>query len=182
MPTVQDVETKIDDMIELATQTFKQESETHYQEFQTLIFDLEGLARETFQAKVGDLFWPVLTKLEQGNVLTTAEYNILEMLMVGEAKYYLRSEINVDLWRAELKRLTEEIEKQRAAGLDEIDGLMTLRALCREAMRIIPDLAYYFREKERVRRFEDVTSGAIDVEARRLLANLIKEMIESDQL
>ena len=182
MPTAHDVDVKIDDLIDLATQTFKQETETHYQEFQTLITDLEGLARETFQAKLGDLFWPILAKLEQGDALTTAEHNVLEMLMVGEAKYYLRSETNVELWRAELKRLIEAIKKRQAEGLDEIDSLMTLRALCREAMRIIPDLAYYFREKERVRRFEEATSRAIDVEDRRLLANLIKEMMESDQL
>ena len=114
--------------------------------------------------------------------LTTAEHNILELLMVGEAKYYLKAENDVDRWRTELKRLIEEIKRQQVSGVDEIDSLMRLRALCREALRVLPDMAYYFQELERVRHFEDATRDAIDVETRRSLANLIKEMMESDQL
>ena len=182
MPTAKDVDAKIDDLTSLSTTALKQETEANYQELQTLIFDLEGLARETFQAKLEGLYWPILSKLEQGESLTAAEHEALEMLMVGEAKYYLRYETNLDNWRAELQQLLDEIRKRQAAGLDEIDSLMKLRALCREAMRVLPDLTYYFREKERIRRFETATSGAIDVETRRSLANLIKEMMESDQL
>lgn len=182
MPTAQDIDAKIDDVVKLSTKTFKQENEANYQQLQTLIFDLEGLARETFQAKLEDLYWPILAKLEEGQSLTTAEQEILEMLMVGGAKYYLRYETQLDTWRDELTRLVGDIKKRQAGGLDEIDSLMKLRALCREAMRVLPDLSYYFREKERVRRFETATRGAIDVDTRRSLANLIKEMIESDQL
>jgi hypothetical protein len=59
---------------------------------------------------------------------------------------------------------------------------MRIRAVCREALRVVPDMAYYFREQERVRRFDEMTQNAIDVETRRSLANLIKEMMESDQM
>jgi hypothetical protein len=182
MVTIQDVEAKINELLGSSAQTFKQESETNYQQLQAQVFDLEGLAREAFQSKLEDLYWPILEKLEEGKALTTAEHDILELLMVGEARYYLRYENDVNQWKSELKRLLEEIKKQQVAGLDEIDSLMRLRALCREAMRVLPDLAYYFRERERVRKFEDATSGAIDVETRRALANLIKEMMESDKV
>ena len=182
MVTSQDVGQKIDALLKLSDRLFKGETEANYQECQLQVFDLEGLAREAFQAKLEDLYWPIIAKLEDGKALTSAEHEVLEMLMVGEAKYYLRYEDDVDNWRNELKRLLEEIRKQQAAGLDEIDSLMRLRALCREALRVLPDLAYYFREKERVRRFEEATSGAIDLETRRALANMIKEMIESDQV
>ena len=182
MPTAHDVDAKINDVITLSTKALKQENEAGYQDLQTLIFDLEGLARETFQAKLEDLYWSILAKLEQGQALTTAEHEVLEMLMVGDAKYYLRDETHLDEWRDELNRLLDEIRKRQASGLDTIDSLMKLRALCREAMRILPDLTYYFREKERIRRFETATSGAIDIETRRSLANLIKDMMESDQL
>ena len=182
MVTIQDVEAKINELLGSSAQTFKQETEVNYQQLQAQVFDLEGLAREAFQSKLEDLYWPILEKLEEGKALTTAEHDIVELLMVGEARYYLRYENDVNQWKGELKRLLEEIKKQQVAGLDEIDSLMRMRALCREAMRVLPDLAYYFRERERVRRFEDATSGAIDVETRRALANLIKEMMESDKV
>ena len=182
MPNAQDVDAKIDEVINVAAQSFNTETEAHYQEFQNQIDALEGLARETFQAKLEDMYLPILAKLEGGESLTAAELNILELLLVGEAEYYLKYEHELEHWREELKRLIEEIKKQRAAGLDEIDGLMRLRALCREAMRVLPDMTYYFREKERIRQFEEMTRGEIDSETRRSLANLIKEMMESDQM
>lgn len=182
MTTPEVVSTKIDEVVDTSTKCFAQEIEVNYQQFQSDVSELEGLAREAFQAKLQDMAWPLLEKLEEGQSLTTADQEVLKMLIVGEAKYYLQSENDVDQWRAELKRLVEEIKKQQAAGLDEVDSLMRLRALCREAMRVLPDIAYYFREKERIRKFETATSGAIDTETRRLLANLIKEMMASDQM
>ncbi len=182
MVDVHDVEAKVNEMLDVATQSLKHETEARYQEFQVQVYDLEGLAREAFQAKLDNMYWSILDKLEEGKSLTAAEHNILELLMVGEAKYYLKYEHKIEHWRNELKRLLEEVKKQQAAGLDEIDSLMRLRALCREAMRVLPDIAYYFREKERIRRFEEATRDAIDTETRRSFANLIKEMMESDQI
>jgi hypothetical protein len=182
MATSQDVEAKINEMLKVSARAFRNETEAGYQEFQGSVNDLEGAAREAFQAKLADLYWPILAKLEEGKGLTTAEHDILEMLIVGEAKYYLRYENDVNQWKDELKRLLEEIKKQQAAGLDEIDSLMRLRALCREVTQVVPELIYYFRERERVRKFEEATAGAIDVDTRRALANLIKQMIESDKL
>jgi hypothetical protein len=179
---VDDVDARIIELLDVAAKSFKHESEAGYKEFQTYVEDVEGLAREAFQAKLDTMYWSILDKLEEGKSLTTAEHNILELLMVGEAKYYLRYEQEIEHWRLELKRHVEEIKKQRAAGLDEIDGLMRLRAICREALRVLPEIAYYFGERERVRQFEEVTRNAIDTETRRALANLIKEMMASDKL
>ncbi len=182
MVDAQDVDNKIDELIEVSAASFKKETEANYKNFQQYVQDLEGLAREAFQAKLDKMYWPILEKLEEGRALTTAEHNILELLMVGEAKYYLQYEHELEHWRNELKRLLEEIKKQQISGLDEIDSLMRIRAICREAMRVLPDMAYYFRERERVRTFEDVTRDAIDNETRRALANLIKDMMDSDDM
>jgi len=182
MVDVKDVEAKINELLAMYPHLFKDETEARYQQLQSHVHEVEGLAREAFQAKLDTMYWSILDKLEEGKPLTAAEHEVLELLMVGEAKYYLKYEHEIEHWRNELKRLVEEIKKQQAAGLDEIDSLMRLRALCREAMRILPDIAYYFREKERIRRFEDATRDAIDTETRRSLANLIKEMMESDQM
>jgi hypothetical protein len=182
MTSIQQVEDKINQIVENAARVFKHESAENYRELQHEVMALEGFAREAFQGKLEDMYWPILAKLEDGQGLTAAEYSVLELLMVGEAKYYIRYENDVENWRREAQRLAEALKKQQANGVNEIDSLMRLRALCREALRVLPDLAYYFRERERVQQFEDATRDAIDVETRRALANLIKDMMDSDEM
>ncbi|MFN8457294.1 MAG: hypothetical protein U0401_21990 [Anaerolineae bacterium] len=70
----------------------------------------------------------------------------------------------------------------QAEGLEGLDSLIHLPALCAEAMRVLPDLAYYYEEQERARRFDEAIRGQLDRETRRTLANLIKEMLTSDRL
>jgi hypothetical protein len=134
------------------------------------------------QAKLSSHFWPVVEKLENGDPLATAEQDMLQMLLVGEAKYYVKSEKDVQHWQQEVARLVEEIRRLGAGNLDELETLLHLQALCREAARIVPDLTFYFGEKERVQRFEEAIHSAIDRDTRRMLANLIKEMLASDKL
>jgi hypothetical protein len=47
---------------------------------------------------------------------------------------------------------------------------------------VVPDLAFYYREQARVEKFEAATAGAIGGDDRRLLANLIKDMMSSDDM
>ena len=182
MATAQDVATQINQTVTTANQAVDAATEESYEALGNDIQQLEAAAREAFQAKLAELFWPVLTKLEEGEALTAAEQDMLEMMVVGEAKYYVKSENDVENWTGEVKRLLEAIEDLAAAGLDDIDALMRVRALCREAQRVVPDLAFYYREQNRIKKFETATAGAIDVEARRLLANLIKDMMSSDRM
>lgn len=182
MTSTQQVDDKINQIIKNAARVFKHETAENYRVLQDEVATLEGFAREAFQGKLDDMYWSILAKLEDGQGLTAAEHSVLELLMVGEAKYYIRYENDVENWRGEAQRLVEALKKQQANGVNEIDSLMRLRALCREALRVLPDLVYYFRERERVQQFEDATRDAIDVETRRALANLIKDMINSDEM
>jgi hypothetical protein len=120
--------------------------------------------------------------LESGTPLAAAEQDMLQLFMVGDAKYYVKYENDVENWQNEVKRLVEEMKRLQAGGLTELDSLMHLRALCYEAMRILPDLAFYFGEKERARKFDEAVRGAIDRDTRRFLANLIKDMLASDKI
>lgn len=181
MATAQDVAARINQVARSTQQAVDAATEENYEALGNDIQQLEAIARETFQSKLEEIFWPVVTKLEEGEALTAADQDMLAMMVVGEAKYYVKSEIEVDHWTGELKRLVEAIEALAAAGLDDIDALMRVRALCREAQRVVPDLAFYYREQARVKKFEAATAGALDVDTRRLLANLIKDMMSSDR-
>lgn len=182
MVAVHEVEAQIDETIDVARRAFEAESSTGYQAFNLDMARLEGLAREAFQARLDEHLWPLVNKLEEGEALTTAEQDMLKMMVVGEASYYVKRENDLQAWQDELQRLLQEIRALQKSGLDDIDSLLRLRALCREAQRVLPDLLFYYQEKERVQRFEEATSQAIDTDSRRTLANLLKDMLTSDQM
>jgi hypothetical protein len=182
MATIDDVAARINETADMATRSLEAEASAGYEALDLQIRELEAQAREAFQAKLGDHFWPVVEKLEDGAPLAAAEQDMLQLFMIGDAQYYVKYENDVENWKNEVKRLVEEIRRLQASGLTELDSLMHVRTLCREAMRILPDLAFYFREKEHVRKFEEAIRGAIDRDTRRLLANLIKEMLASDKV
>lgn len=153
-----------------------------YENLTQHIRELEIMMREAFQLKVQDDYKSILAKLENENPLSDNELEMLKLLIVGEAKYYLKYENNLEDWRNELKRLAAEMEKVEAGGLDDIDSLLHMQALCRDARGVLPDITFYFAEKERLDRFEAATSGPLDDIARRTLIEVLKAMMQSDKL
>lgn len=182
MAAMDDVTARINEIADMATRSLEAEASTGYEMLSSHVHKLEAQAREAFQAKLGDHFWPIVEKLENGVPLAAAEQDMLQLFVVGDAKYYVKYENDVENWKHEINRLLEEIKRLQASGLAEMDSLMHLRALCREAMRVLPDLAFYYREKERVHKFDEALRGAIDRDTRRFLANLIKDMLASDKI
>lgn len=182
MTTTLEVEQKVEQLLRQAASALENKTETGYQRLQTQIYDLEALAREVSQAKLNDLCRPILSKLENDTPLSAQERETVKLLLIGEAEHYLAHEDDLDVWQDELARLFQEINKLQTAGLNDVDTLMRLRAFCREAMRVVPDLAYYFREQERVRKFETASREPLTPEARRVLADLIRAMMTSDKV
>ena len=142
---------------------------------------LESMAREAFQGRMKNDYLSIAEKLEDGAEITPAEREALELLIIGEAKYYLKQENDFENWRSELQRLAGEMEKVHTSGLAGIEDLMRLQALCREAGAVLPDITFYLREKERIQRFEDALRGTLDPEVRRFLAEIITGMMRSSK-
>ena len=181
MANVHDVETKVTQVLDIASAALESETEQRYQELQANIHSLEILAREALQSNLSNLCQPILSKLENDKPLSGADQDVLRLLLIAEAEYYLQHEDDLNNWRDEVQRLLDEI-RQLQSGLDEVDSLVRLQAFCREAMRVLPDLVYYFREQERVRRFEEATHEPLTRQARRTLIDLIRVMLASDKL
>jgi hypothetical protein len=176
------VAAQITETADVAAGSLAAETSAGYDALDQQMRALESLAREAFQAKLSDHFWPVVEKLESGIPLASAEQDMLQLFMVGDAKYYIKYENDVENWKNEIKHRVEEMKRLQVAGLNDFDSLMHLRALCREAMRLVSDLAFYYREKERARKFDEAVRGAIDRDTRRTLANMIKDMLASDKI
>lgn len=152
-----------------------------YDELYRQIDKLEGMVREAFQGKLSAEYLSLVEKLERGEELTAAARDALELLIVGEAKHYLKAENDFDNWKNELQRLAGEMEKAQATDLASIDDLMHLEALCRDVKTVLPDVTFYLRERERVKRFEEAMRETLDPESRRFLAEIIKGMMKSSK-
>lgn len=182
MTNTQGVSNKINQIVELTTRAQDNETETNYQQLQGSIAELEAMAREVSQALLKEKCRPILTKLEGDMPLSEDELRIVRLLLVGDADYYLEGEANLDQWRDDVVRLTSEIGQLQSSNLAEVDNLMRLQALCRDAMRVLPDMAYYFRQQERVRNFEKTSSGLVSSETKQVAADFIRAMLDSDKL
>lgn len=182
MVTSAEVGSQIDMVLQAAGQALDAAGSGGYNALISHLNTLDSQAREALQARLEQHLWPIVEKLENDQPLAAAEQDMLQLLLVGDAKSYVKTEDQVDNWRSEARRLMEEIRRVQAEGLEGLDSLMRLQALCREAMRVLPDLAYYYEEQERARRFEEAMRSQLDRETRRTLANLIKEMLTSDKV
>jgi len=175
----QQIKASIKKALDLAVRCGASESSENYEFLEEHIDELEAQAREACQAKMD--FASLLPKLAAGSPLTPADLKILEVLIVGDAEYYLKYESELDEWKAQLKRVLDQIAALQSSALD-VEGLMHARALCREAHEVVSDLVFYFDAKERVAKFQSATQGQIDAEGYRFLTEIVREMLASDKI
>ncbi len=171
--------TAIDKALELASRCAAQETSDNYGLLEDQIGEVENQAREAFQAKLN--MTALLGKLQQSKPLAPEDLKTLELLIVGDAESYLKFETEFDHWKDELKRHLDEIAGLRAAGQD-VDALMRLRALCREAEEVLTDIVFYLDAKERAGKFQEATRSPIDAEGYRVLAEIVRQMLVSDRM
>jgi hypothetical protein len=170
---------KIDEVTKFSAES---EDVKDYEEMDLEVRALENMARETFQALVEKQYTDLVLKLESGDALTGEEKQVLKLLVVGAAEYYLKEEEQVDEWRAELDRLMGEMERLKSENLLTVDAILELQALCKDARRVLPDLVYYFTERQRVERFQEAMRGPLDPVAARVLADTIRGMMSSSKM
>ena len=171
--------TTIQKTLVLASRCTQAESSDNYGALGDQVEELESQAREAFQSRMD--FASLLPKLKAGKPLTPADLKALELLIVGDAEYFLKYETEFDHWKSEIQQLVGEISKLQSIDLD-VDGLMHLRALCGEVRRVLPAVVYYLDQKERASKFQQATHGPIDAESFRVLAEIIEQMLVSDKM
>lgn len=172
-----EVSAKIVETLGWADRCSQAENSEGYEGLNEQLEELETLAKKSFETHAD--YKALLSKLEKGASLTPDELNTLKLLLVGDADYYLKYDDDFDRSESELKKILEEIRKLQSSDLD-VDGLMHLRVLCREACSVARPTAFYLEQKERVGKFEEATRDGIDRESGKFLANIIKSMMSSD--
>lgn len=179
MGDVPQVNATIQKTLELASRCSQLETSENYGALGDQVEELEGQAREAFQAKMD--IASLLRKLKAEKPLTPDDLKTLELLIVGDAEYFLKYENDLEQWKSEISKLLGEISKSQSSDLD-VDALMHLRALCAEVRRVLPDVVYYLDQKERTKKFQAATRGPLDADGYRVLAEIVEQMLLSDKM
>lgn len=172
-----EVSKKLGEALNLADGSLQAENSEGYDVLREKLEELETLTKRSFVKHTN--YKSLLTKLENGTALPPEELSTLKLLMVGDADYYMKYDDDFARNESELKRIVEEIRKLQATDLD-VDGLMHLRVLCREASSVAKPAAFYLEQKERVGKFEAATRNGIDRESAKFLATIVKNMTNPD--
>jgi division protein CdvB (Snf7/Vps24/ESCRT-III family) len=178
MADVPQVNATIQETLELASRCAQLETSDNYGALADQVEELETQAREAFQARMD--IASLLPKLKAENPLTPEDLKTLELLIVGDAEYFLKYENDLEQWKSEIRKLLGEISKLQSSNLD-VDGLMHLRALCSELRRVLPEVVYYLNQKERTGKFQQAMREPLDPDGYRFLAEIVEQMLLSNK-
>jgi hypothetical protein len=173
MADEQEFSIKLKDSLDMATRSLEADSSAGYGILGEQMEELETMAIEYLHNH--EDCKAIVKKLELGDPLTPAELETVKQFVVGDADYYLKFDDNFDRSKAELKRVLDEIRDLQSKPMD-LDDIMHLGVLCKEASSAAKPTAYYMEQKERVHRFEEATRGGLNVESARILAGILREV------
>jgi len=173
------VSDSIQETVAKARQCLVNENSEGYEALDSLFRRLEVVAREVLQDKLRLDYQSLVEKLEKGRVLTPDEQNTLELLIIGVARTYIQMETDFPTWKTKVDRLARELDALQASGSDSTDALLQIQGICLEAKAVLPELTNYLRERERVERFENSLRSSLGVESGQLLADVVRDMMQS---
>jgi hypothetical protein len=180
MVKIEDVKQKLSQTVAAGTACFTKDAEWDYELLNAHVIELEELSREAIQAQLRTECEKVLDQLDKGQPLTPQQLSTVRVFIVGESEAYVKSEKEVDTWRAEIRRLFGELEQLGA--IDGVDSLLQLRAICLETIRVIPDLTFYLEQKERIQKFDAATSKPLEADTAKVLREILQSMLISENM
>ncbi len=169
----QDVAAQIEQALAAAARCAADETTQNYEALAQALQDLGELAQLSCESHAD--YKALVSKLRAGDTLSPQEMTTLRLLILGDADYYLKYDEEFDRCRTEVTKILAEIERLKTGELSA-DTLMHLSVLCREASSLVAPTQHYLDSRDRVRRFEESTKGAIDRDSARTLAAIVEGM------
>jgi len=164
---------KLSEALDTAQKCSATETVENYGLLEEQLDELASAAGQSLLSHGG--YQPLINKLEKGTQLTEAELKTVRSLIVGDADQYLKYDDDFASMKTELGRILGQIAQLKTQDLD-IEALMHLRVLCKEAFSALAPTLHYLEQKDRVRRFEEHTRGPLSKDAGLVLARILKEM------
>lgn len=177
-----EVEEKTSSVLKKSSQTINLDTADAYERLYTEIYNLESMARETFQYQFRQDYQSVVEKLQNGDQLTEADKHLLSQLLVADAKGYVKHAKEFENWKDHIARLLAELSNIQSQGVQTTDDLLHIQSLCRDLRTVLPDITFYLRERERVQKYEQNDIQTLSPEMKKLLAEIIAGIMNSDKM
>jgi hypothetical protein len=112
MGDVSQVATSISAAIDQASRCATTETSDSYDELGAQVDTLERQAHQAVKSQLD--IASLLPKLKESKPLGPSELKTLELLIVGDAEYFLKYEADLDRWKGEVSQLMAEVAKLRS--------------------------------------------------------------------
>jgi hypothetical protein len=168
-----EIKTKLSETLNTAQKCSTSETVENYSLLSEQLDELASAAGQSLLSH--ESYRPLIDKLERATQLTEDELRTVRSLIVGDADQYLKYSDDFDRMRTELRRILSQVEQLKSRDLD-IEALMRLRVLSKEASSALAPTLHYLEQRDRVRRFEEHTRGPLSKDAGHILARIVKEM------
>jgi hypothetical protein len=120
----------------------------------------------------------LIENLRAGQPLSPEEVATLRLLLVGDAEYFVKYDEEFQRCKTDLGRILSELKGFQSDAELDLDKLMHLSVLCQEAGNLLAMTRHYLEQRDRIRNFEEATSGPIDKATGQSLVNVIREMMQ----
>jgi uncharacterized protein YpuA (DUF1002 family) len=141
---------------------------------------LKQKVREELQAATAEDITKILKKLENQELLTPEEKNLVGLWIVGDAEGYTRMERDFGAWQEEFRRLSGVLESY-AGQASSPQTLVEAHGVLEDAVRLTADISNFLDKKERVERFNSAMNNLTPADAK-LMADMIKSMLSSPDM
>jgi len=141
---------------------------------------LKGKVREELQAATALDLTRIIQKLEDREILSPQEREVVSLWIVGDAEGYTKMENDFRDWQEEFRRLSGVLEGYEGQELSP-PSLVELQGVLEDAVRVTADIANFLEKKERIERFHQDINNFTPEDAK-FLVSMLKSMLYSPEM
>ena len=158
----------------------EQTGEGYFNKTTAPLISLEDHLREQIQAETSQQISAIINKLVSDDTVADPDLELIKLWIVGDAAAYIQMENDFKGWLQEFNRLVGEIEQLKAKELS-LENMFKLSGVARDAVRVAGDIIFFKQQQERVEKFENAAKD-LNSDGKVVLANILKQKLESDQI
>ena len=144
------------------------------------LVQLKGKVREELQAATTENITTILQKLENGELLSPEERELVGLWVVGDAEGYTKMEDDFGEWQEEFRRLSRVLETYEGQESSP-QTLVEVHGVLEDAVRVTADISHFLQKKERVERFHSAINNLTPDDAK-FLVSILKSMLTSPEM
>lgn len=171
---------KLNKVISIKKNVDESTEEGYYNKITAPLIALDDHLREQMQAETSGQISIIINKLESDEDIADSDLMLVRLWLIGDAASYVEMENDFQGWLQELNRLFGVIEQLKGQELS-LENMYKLSGTARDAIRVIGDIIFFKQQQERINKFDNA-SKSLNSENKLIVAKILKQKLESDQI